>query len=355
MFEKLNISKLPPANPGLLNVLLLVGLVMATSGCLRPSGTEVIVYSALDREYAKPIFDAFYDQTGIRVRAKYDPESTKTVGLTAQLIAESAHRTRCDVFWNNEIVNTIRLDRLNLLESYQPRHLASYPPATRSPADRWFGFAARARVLLVNTEVVAADDMPGSLYDLLDTKWKGKVGIAKPLFGSTATHAVCLFDALGPAKARKFFEDLKANDVQVLSGNKQVAEDVASGKIAFGLTDTDDALVELEGGHPVEIVYPDAADGQMGTLFFPNTLCLLKGGPNPSNARRLIDFLLSDEVERALANGPSSQIPLHQDVQMDLRVETPATVAAMPIDFDRAARNWDAVAAYLDEEFMAVK
>ena len=62
------------------------------------------------------------------------------------------------------------------------------------------------------------------------------MGIAKPLAGTTATHAACLFAAWGDEKARRFFRDLKANGVQVLSGNKQVATAVGSGQAAIGLT-----------------------------------------------------------------------------------------------------------------------
>ena len=98
--------------------------------------------------------------------------------------------------------------------------------------------------------------------------------------------------------------------MQVLSGNKQVATAAGSGQIAFGLTDTDDAMGEVEAGSPVAIVYPDRKPDELGTLFIPNTLAIIKGAPHPKAARALADHLLSPEVEAALANGPSAQIPL---------------------------------------------
>ena len=73
---------------------------------------------------------------------------------------------------------------------------------------------------------------------------------------------------------------------------------MAAGTLAFGLTDTDDALVEIERGMPVAIVYPDQGAGQVGTLFIPNTLALIKGSPNPEEAEKLLDYLLSGDVER---------------------------------------------------------
>ncbi len=137
----------------------------------------------------------------------------------------------------------------------------------------------------MNTKLVGEADRPKRIKDLLDPRWKGKIGIAKPLFGTTATHAACLFVAWGDEKAKAFFRDLKANAVQVLSGNKQVATAVGSGQLAFGLTDTDDAMGEVDAGSPVVIVYPDRNAGELGTLFIPNTLALIKGSPHPEAAR----------------------------------------------------------------------
>ena len=139
--------------------------------------------------------------------------------------------------------------------------------------------------------------------------------------------------------------------MQVLSGNKQVATAVGSGQLAFGLTDTDDAMGEVEAGSPVMIVYPDRAPGELGTLFIPNTLALIKGAPHAAAARALADHLLSPAVESALANGPSAQIPLLRTTTAPARVETPATVHAMDVDFEAAALLWDQVAAFLAEEF----
>ena len=89
---------------------------------------------------------------------------------------------------------------------------------------------------------------PKSIRDLTDPQWYERCAIAKPLFGTTATHAACLFAAWGDAEAKEFLGGVKRN-ARIMSGNKQVAEAVAAGTLAFGLTDTDDALVEIETRH----------------------------------------------------------------------------------------------------------
>ncbi len=310
----------------------------------------VVVYSALDREFSDPVLKAYGKKHGVSVLSKFDVESTKTVGLTNLIMAES-RRPRCDLFWNNEILNTLRLKDKGLLVPFEPSRVGDLPETFKAKDGTWYGFAARARVLVVNTKLVSEADRPKGIEDLLDPKWKGKIGIAKPLFGTTATHAACLFAAWGDERARKFFRGLKANGVHVLVGNKQVAMAAGSGEILVGLTDTDDAMGEIDAGSPVAIIYPDRRPTELGTLFIPNTLAIIKGSPHKQAAVALADHLLSPEVEAALAVGPSAQIPLLKSTDVKARVETPKTVHAMEVDFEAAAKVWDKTAAFLVSEF----
>jgi iron(III) transport system substrate-binding protein len=272
------------------------------------------------------------------------------VGLVEAIIAER-NRPRCDLFWNNEILNTLRLERQGLLEAYDSPVGQYYPDEFRSPDGFWYGFAARARVLIVNTKLIPEPERPKSIRDLTDPKWKGRCGMAKPLFGATATHAACLFAFWGNEKAMEFFKQIKANQARILSGNKQVALAVGGGQLAFGITDTDDAVIEVEKGMPVAIVYPDQGPDGLGTLFIPNTLAIIRGCPHGQNARRLVDYLLSPSVEEKLAKGTSAQIPLNPQVKIKTRLETPKTVKPMKVDFSAAADKWDAAAQFLRDEF----
>lgn len=325
--------------------------VLSLGGCGEKVPPEVIVYTALDQEFSATIFDEFSRETGILVRPKFDTESTKTVGLVQAILAER-ERPRCDLFWNNEILNTLRLEKQGLLRAYASSAAAGLPASAKSPNQTWYGFAARARVLLVNTNQIPEERRPKSIRDLTDPQWYERCGIAKPLFGTTASHAACLFAAWGDDEAKKFFLGVKRN-CQIKGGNKQVAQAVGAGSLAFGLTDTDDALIEVEKGMPVTIVYPDQREGEIGTLFIPNTVALLKGSPNPAPAETLLDYLLSAEVERKLAEGPSAQIPLREGVPASDRVKTPRDVRAMEVDWAAAADQWDAAAEFLKGEFAA--
>jgi iron(III) transport system substrate-binding protein len=312
---------------------------------------EVVVYTALDRQFSEPILADFTAQTGIKVLPVYDSESTKTVGLVNRIRAEKV-RPRCDVFWNNEILNTLCLKSEGLLQPCQPAQAENYPAGYRDPGGYWYGFAARARVIIVNTELVKPGEMPSSINDLANPLWKARVGIAKPLFGTTASHAASLFALLGRDKAEELFDSFKQNDIQIVAGNKTCAEMVGAGALAFGLTDTDDAIIEQEAGKPVAIVFPDGAADQMGTLLLPNTLALVKDCPHPAAGERLIDYLLSAEVEARLAEGPSAQIPLHAQATKASRACKLSDIRQMQIDFAQAAAAFGDAASFIENTFL---
>ncbi|MDA7979760.1 MAG: extracellular solute-binding protein [Pirellulales bacterium] len=326
-------------------------LMLVLQGCGVQEEAQLVAYVAHDSEFSQPILDDFEQETGIEIQKKFDTESTKTVGLANAIIGE-ANRPRCDVFWNNEILNTLRLQRQGLLAAYVSPQSENYPEMFQSPDGLWYGFAARARILIVNTDLVPASERPTSIRDLARPEFQGRCGIAKPLFGTTATHAACLFAAWGDVEAKAFFRSLRDNDVKVMAGNKQVAMAVAEGELAFGLTDTDDAMVAISRGYPVEIVYPDREPDQLGTLFIPNTLAIMKDCPHPEAARTLVDYLLQADVEAKLAASASAQIPLNRgNAEIEVQVETPRTVHAMDVDFNAAAERWDEVAGFIRETF----
>jgi len=326
-------------------------LFCIVSGCWSsPVGQEeVVVYAALDAEFSEPILQAFEEETGIKVRLKTDVESTKTVGLV-NLIIHEQNRPRCDLFWNNEVLHTLRLEKQGLLRPYVSPQAAAFPENYRSADGTWHGLAARARVLLVNTDIVAEHEMPNSIHDLADPRWKGKVGIAKPAFGTTATHAAVLFATWGDEQAKQFLTAVKAN-AQVLGGNKQVAQSVAAGQLAFGITDTDDAMIEVEHGFPVRIIFPDQGEGQLGTLMIPNSLGMIRGGKNPGAAEKLVDYLLRPKVEAALAEGPSAQFPVNPAVQIRSRAMPTEALRWMDVDFDAAVDKWDVAIEFVQKTF----
>lgn len=316
-------------------------------GCQAKRVERVVLYCSQDREYAEGILEDFTKKTGIQIDFRGDTEANKSISLYEALVREAA-LPRCDVFWCNEPVLMQRLAQRGVLEAYQSPSAASFPDWTRPQDKSWQAFAARARILVVHNKI-PVDDVPKSLHELASNKWSKRWAMAKPFFGTTATHAACLWQQMGKEPAQHLLS-LMAERALVLPGNRDVAVAIAEGQVDMGLTDSDDAMEVIAKKFPVRIVYLDQTTP--GTLFLPNTLGLIKNAPHPTAAKKLIDYLLTVEVEERLAKGPSAQIPLNPKVQVgDLRIKTPSEIKAMQVDYDAVAKNWEEVQAYLRSKF----
>lgn len=274
---------------------------------------EVVVYTSLDRQFSEPIFKVFEERTGITVKPVFDSEAVKNVGLVNRLLSER-NRPTCDVFWNNEVVRSIQLKREGITQPYQSPSAADIPAHFKDAEHHWAGFAARARVFMMNTEKMgdpAAD--PKLMEDMADPKWKGTYAFAKPLFGTTNTHAALIHSMIGAEAAEAFWKNVLDTGV-MLAGNAQSRDAAASGELAWCATDTDDAYGAMKDGKPVRMVYNTAVPGHPGAFLLPNSVVLIAGAPHPEEGKALIDFLLSREVEEMLAKSRGAQIPLRDGV-----------------------------------------
>lgn len=321
-----------------------------TTGCGKRS-PEVVVYTALDQIFSEPVFKEFERASGIKVKAVYDTEASKTVGLANRLLAEARH-PRCDVFWNNEIIHTILLQQKGVLEPYDSPSARDIADIWKDPEHHWTGIAARARVLIFNTNLVAAGQAPTSIRDLTRPEWKRKAALAYPLFGTTATHAAALFALWGEAEARSFFASLINNEIQVFDGNASVKDAVCRGEVPVGLTDTDDAYVAVCQGNPVAFIPLDQKEDQVGTLVIPNTIALVRDGPHPAEARKLIDFLLDKKVEHMLAVSGSAQMPVRPGIPVAERALSIHSIKPMQVPWDSVAGQVQAANRILSELFV---
>jgi iron(III) transport system substrate-binding protein len=319
-----------------------VVLASVAGGC-SPSEPGVVLYVSADDHIARQVVGAFERETGIRVATVGDTEQTKTTGLANRLRAERDN-PQADVFWSSEIFNTINLAEEGVLEAYEPRTATDWPRGFRDPQHRWYGFAARARVIVYAPDRVAPELRPRTWMDLTQGQFKGRIVMADPRFGTTGGHLAAMKAYWSKIVGRGYYDaflmGLAANQVRLLpSGNAGVVQAVAAGEADLGLTDTDDVWAARARGLNVDLVYarhdvdPDAAGG--GTLLVPNSVGRVAGSPHPEAAGRLIDYLLSAQVERMLAESVSHNVP----VRAELAADYPQYTVPDPLraDYRRAA------------------
>ena len=221
----------------------------------------------------------------------------------------------------------------------------------RATDGTWCGFAAVARVLIVNTDRLPdAKDYPQSIEDLADPRWKNRCAMAMPTSGSTAIHAATIAQAKGLEGANEWFAKV-ADNVTILRSNSEVATSVAKGLFDWGLTDSSDAVLLKDGTDPVAIVFPDQATSQPGTVLIPNVAAVLKNASHPIAAAKLADYLILATTEERLAMSDSSQIPLSRLATFKPRILPEAAVRWANIDFEKAEKLWPELQASLTAIF----
>jgi iron(III) transport system substrate-binding protein len=285
---------------------------VAAAGGAEPGPT---IYVALDEQFSRPLLDRYSAELKIDLTQRHDTEAAKTVGLVSALLEEQSN-PRATVFWCNELAQAVRLAQNGVLAPYDSPAAADLPERWRAADRRWHAFAARARILIVNTERLPDPaSWPKGYKDLVDPKWKGRCAVAKPLTGTTLTHFTALRLALGEAAFGTLLDGMFANDVQFLQSNGATMRAVRDGQLDWAFTDTDDYHVAKQKGHKVACVFPDQEAGGLGTMLIPNAVGLVAGGPDQDGGKRLIDRIVSKETEALLAAADGAQIPLRAGVQ----------------------------------------
>lgn len=330
----------------------LLGAAVAVPWLLRQSTSSdstLVVYCAHDSIFADAIIRHFQDQSGIKVDVRYDEEANKSLGLTNLLIAEKDN-PRCDVFWNNQTLGTMRLQKEGVLSPCDPKLFARIPAAFKDPEHHWAGFAARLRVYIVNTEKMDASEQ--SLANALKAASLSNAAIAVPLFGTTLSHYSVLCDQMGIDALQLWHKSLHDRGIREARGNGGVKDLVAEGACDWGFTDTDDAFAAIDNGHPVTMFPVRLPSGE--TICLPNSVAMIRGCRHPDAAEKFIEFLLSEEVEIALAKSAARQIPLGpvDTAQLPDEVRELAEWAAAGVSLEGAMNHQDEVLQWLSKEYV---
>ena len=288
--------------------MLLPGLLLEAALLFGPSvpafASELVIYSGRKESAIKPVVELFERKTGTRVALKIG----KTSGLANEIILER-QRPRADIFIATEAGVCGVLTREGLLEPYASPKAPLIPAEYRSSKGFWTGISGRARVIIYNKDLVKNGEVPNSVWDLADARWKGRIAIAGTIERTTLSWLSALVHVMGEAKAKAYIERLVQNGLKILPDNSDVWRGVGSGEFALGLTNSPNYHLAIKAGLPVGVVYPDQGAEGMGSLVNPNAVAIVKGARNLSEAKRFVDFILSPEAQVILVQ-QAFEIPL---------------------------------------------
>lgn len=306
-----------------------LSLIVGCSGNANESANQqrVTLYTSVDDAFAKMVVKQFEEDTGIKVDVLGDTEATKTTGLITRLQSEK-NNPKCDVWWSSEPMGTILLAKGGVLEPGAMRGTVDerWPHELHAQDWSWVGTALRSRVIVYAPGRV--EDPPTSMHELIEPRFKGRIGMARPQFGTTRIHMAMLAASWDPQGLERWLEALKGNGVRLYDGNATVVRAVAMGEIDVGLTDTDDVWSGQENGWDVEIAKSDRDPGEIppasrfyfpvDRVLIPNTIAVVKGAPNPDLARQLAAYLTSATVERLLYESTSGNLPVNEELRAEL-------------------------------------
>jgi len=325
----------------LLAVFILTTLLISCNS----NSNEVVVYTSVDQIFSEPILNDFEHETGIKVKAVFDTEETKSTGVLNRLIAEKDN-PQCDLFWSGDPVRAIVLKNKGITLPYKSDVANDINETFKDPEYYWTGFSARARVLIYNKSLVSDAEVPTSIFYLSNEEYIHNIAIANPLFGTTTFHIAALFSILGDSLAKQIMYDLKSNKIVIATSNGDVMKRVLNGEVAYGLTDTDDAFEAIKEGGNIGVVFLDQQS--IGSLIMPNTVCLIKKSPNVENAKLLYDYLLSVQTEAKLAKS-CAQMPLHVGVEVPEDILSLDNITPMKIDYDKTSLKLEEIQDFLKQ------
>ena len=277
--------------------LLAVALVAGVAGCGggdddgAGSGT-LTVYSGREEELVAPLLEQFEQESGVDLEVRYGDSAE-----LAATIAEEGDNSPADVFFAQDPGSLGALEQEGLLAELPEEILDRVPERFRDPDGRWTGTSGRVRVLAYNTEELSEAEVPDSVFDLTDPKWKGKIGFP-PTNASFQAFVTAMRLSAGEERTREWLEGFADNDPKTYEKNTPVVEAVAAGEIELGLVNHYYLYLvkEEQPDSPVANHFLEAGDP--GALVSVAGAAILDSTDDEELARDFVEYLLSDEGQR---------------------------------------------------------
>lgn len=257
---------------------------------------ELVVYTGRNETLVKPVLEAFEKATGVKV-------THKAAGATelANLILEEKSNPKADIYLANDAGALEKLRKEKALEIYTSENLKKVPEDLKAADHSWYAVTARARVIMYNKTLVSEAELPKSLKDLADPKWKGQIGMATGANESVIANVTALRVTEGEQAAEKFLTDLKNNGLKIYKGHGDVRQAVGKGEIKLGWVNHYYYHLQTheKENNNVGVIYPDQT-GAGATVNIAGA-AIVKGAKNMANAKKFMDFLLTPETQKLFA------------------------------------------------------
>src|ERR687891_672271 len=296
-------------------LVLVFALAAISGGCGGGGGGgqadgKLTVYSGREEELVEPLFERFKEQTGIDVEVRYADSAE-----LAATIAEEGENSPADVFFAQDAGTLGAVAGEGRLAELPEDVLERVPAEYRDPEGRWVGTSGRVRVVAYNTEELSEDELPDSIFDYTDPRWKGKIGLP-PTNASFQAFVSAMRLQAGEERTREWLEGIKANDPKFYEKNTPVVEAVASGEIEVGFVNHYYLYLVKEEQPDAPVANHFLEAGDPGALVNAAGVGIVEGTDDRDAAERFVEFLLSEEGQRFYAeSAEEAEYPLVEGVE----------------------------------------
>ena len=293
---------------------ILGALALALAGCGGDDGGSgdgtLTVYSGREEELVEPLLQKFEDSSGIDLEVRYGDSAE-----LAATIAEEGDNSPADAFFAQDPGSLGAVAEEGLLAELPDDLLERVDERFRDPEGRWVGTSGRVRVIAYNTDELSEDEVPDSVLDLTDPKWKGKLGFP-PTNASFQAFVTAMRLSAGEEQTREWLEAIKANDPKLYERNTPVVEAVAAGEIQVGLVNHYYLYLVKEEDPDAPVANHFLNGDDPGALVSVAGVGILEEADNEDGARELVDYLLSEEGQQFYADeAEEAEYPLIDGVE----------------------------------------
>jgi iron(III) transport system substrate-binding protein len=291
-------------------VLTVVTALLSALAACGGGGDELVIYSGRQEALVSPLIQQFEQQTSINVSVRYG----NTAQLAAQML-EEGESTPADVFFSQDAGALGALDRAGRLEKLPQGVLDAVPARYRAEDGTWVGTSGRARVIVYDPRQVSEQDVPDSVFELTDPRWRGKVGIA-PSNASFEAFVTAMRVLRGDEATRAWLAGMRANDVQTFDNNVLILNAVGDGVLSLGLINHYYWYEQVaeRGAAAVPTRLKFLPGGDPGALINVAGVGILRGSDHGAQARQLVEYLLSKPSQSYFAE-KTKEYPLVAGVE----------------------------------------
>jgi iron(III) transport system substrate-binding protein len=240
-----------------------------------------------------PLIEKAEKDLGMDIEVRYGDSTELAIAL-----AEEGKNSPADVFYSQDAGALGAVAKENLALTLPNELLQKVGEQFRSPTGQWIGISGRARVIDYNTKQVKPSELPSTVMELTDPKWRGKVGWA-PTNGSFQSFVSAMRVLEGDQKTLEWLKTMKANGAKSYDGNTAIVEALGRGEIVLGLVNNYYLyrFTQTDANFPVALHY---TRGDAGSLINAAGLAVLKTTDQQSDAQKFVAYMLGSEAQRYL-------------------------------------------------------